>query len=83
MSDPKEKKEKSKNGSATDSQNEKVRTPVPTPEEIKLPGKTGPDKIVDQMSHADGSDQGANTGDAEQPIGLNETGRQATAGTDV
>lgn len=89
MSDPKDRKDEPKNDSADESANKKEPTPVvpdpevPTPEEIKLPGKTTPDKIVDQMSHADGSDQGASTGDAEQPVGLNETGRQATAGTDV
>ena len=89
MSDPKDKKSNSKNEPANESPEEKERTPVvpnpevPTPEEIKLPGKTGPNKIVDQMSHADGSDQGANPSDAQQPVGLNETGREATAGTDV
>ncbi len=56
---------------------------VPSPEEIKLPGETGPEKIVDQMSHADGSDQGAHPSDAEQPVGFNEAGRRATASSDV
>jgi hypothetical protein len=56
---------------------------VPTPEEIKLPGETGPEKLVDQMSHADGSDQGSHPDDSQQPVGLNESGRRATASSDV
>lgn len=85
MTQPKETKDDPNN----DFPSEKKRPPVvpdpevPTPEEIKLPGESGPDKIVDQMSHADGSDQGGHSNDSGQPVGLNEQGRQATTSTDV
>lgn len=85
MTQPKQKKEEP----VDQAPREKEKPPVvpdpevPTAEEVKLPGETGPDKIVDQMSHADGSDQGAHPSDAEQPVGFNETGRAARPSSDV
>jgi len=85
MTQPKQKKDKP----VEEAPREKDKLPVvpdpevPTPEEIELPGETGPEKLVDQMSHADGSDQGAHPGDSQQPVGLNEAGRAATASSDV
>ena len=72
MTKPKPKKE----GPLEEEPREKDKLPVvpdaevPSPEEIKLPGEPGPEKLVDQMSHADGSDQGAHPSDSDQPVGL-------------
>lgn len=85
MTKPKQKKEEP----LEEAPREKDKLPVapdaeaPSPEEIKLPGETGPEKLVDQMSHADGSDQGAHPSDFDQPVGLNEGGRRAAASSDV
>lgn len=77
MTQPKQKKDEP----VEETPSEKETPPVvpdpeaPAPEEIKLPGETGSEKLVDQMSHADGSDQGAHPSETEQPVGFNEAGR--------
>jgi hypothetical protein len=84
MTEPKQKKDGPVEQTPSEQNKPVVPDPeVPTPEEIKLPGETGPDKLVDQMSHADGSDEGAHPSEAEQPVGLNESGRSTNPSSDV
>lgn len=84
MTQPKQKKEPVEEAPREKSKPPLVPDPeVPTPEEIRLPGEPGPAKLVDQMSHADGSDQGAHPSDSEQPVGLNEAGRAGTPSSGV
>jgi hypothetical protein len=87
MTEPKQKKDDdNKEPTGKDSPPDVPVVPDPEqaePEEIKLPGKDGPAKVVKQMQQADGSDEAPEADEYQQAVGFDETVTRETSGTDV